>query len=56
MKQHNQKDRSDCKYYDYGDTAPREYGVFCSRNQTRTNVEKCSKCKFYIKDGGAKLC
>jgi len=47
MKKHN--DRDDCKYYDYGYTAPREYGVFCSRNYTPTNLEKCSKCKFYKK-------
>lgn len=45
MKKYNKRDA--CVYYDYGDTAPREYGVFCKRTKDRTTFERCSKCKFY---------
>jgi hypothetical protein len=45
--------KPDCKYYDWGSTAPRDYGAFCKphgdkdlRNLTLT---MCKNCKDYKK-------
>lgn len=41
--------KRDCKFFDWGDTAPREYGVFCRRTKDHTSPERCSNCKSYMK-------
>ena len=34
-----------CRYYDYGRTAPREYGAFCYDKQVPIETVDCSTCK-----------
>jgi len=41
--------RRDCIYYDYGDTAPREYGAFCSYKEVCLTKTICKTCKLYKK-------
>lgn len=45
--------KRDCKYYDWGNTAPREYGAFCAPHNGKDvrTIKKgmCSNCKDYSK-------
>ena len=41
--------KPDCKYYDWGDTAPREYGAFCRATHECLTKEICENCKTYKK-------
>ena len=34
----------DCYYYDYGDSAPTEYGAFCKRKVKNIQDANCSEC------------
>lgn len=42
--------KEDCKYYDYGRHAPREYGVFCEIKKKTLKKEMCEGCKYYGKN------
>jgi len=49
--------KSDCIYYNWGKTCPREYGAFCTHGKlkwfTRTNGKlkpQCWGCKHYKKE------
>jgi hypothetical protein len=33
-----------CKYYDYGRTAPREYGAFCEKKKCGIESANCKDC------------
>jgi hypothetical protein len=35
----------DCPYYDWGKTAPREYGAFCSKKKCTINRAGCGECE-----------
>lgn len=37
-----------CYYYDYGDTAPREYGEFCKKKKTNIKDANCKDCDLYL--------
>ena len=39
----------ECRYYDWGQTAPREYGAFCVAQQQLRLLTKdiCWDCEFY---------
>lgn len=42
--------RPDCKFYSYGDVAPREYGAYCTYNNANveiTSQDTCSGCEAY---------
>ena len=41
--------KRDCKYYDWGRTAPREYGAFCEIKKTLLQDNICKNCKDYNK-------
>jgi len=41
--------KRDCKYYDWGRTAPREYGAFCEDQKTHLTDNICIGCKKYKK-------
>lgn len=34
-----------CRYYDYGDTAPREYGAFCRKEKKIIESVNCDECE-----------
>lgn len=42
--------KRDCIYYDWGDSAPREYGAFCKAKQSGMTYTLCKKCKTYQKE------
>lgn len=35
----------ECIHYDYGDTAPREYGAFCKKKKCNIVDANCAECK-----------
>lgn len=41
--------KPDCIYYDWGDTAPREYGAFCKKTESCLNKNTCENCNSYFK-------
>lgn len=50
-------DKSDCQHLDYGHTAPREYGMFCTRIPGSVQLIRstdCPQCQHY-KPKGAKF-
>lgn len=43
--------KSDCIFYDWGKTAPREYGAFCTYGRRGKSLTgQCMKCKVYKKE------
>ena len=41
--------KQDCLYYDWGDTAPREYGAFCKLTRNCLRKDTCENCNNYRK-------
>ena len=39
-----------CDFRDYGVTCPREYGVYCHKNETFLDFIDCGGCDEYIND------
>jgi hypothetical protein len=39
----------DCPYYDWGKTAPREYGAFCSKKKCTIDRANCGECEENLK-------
>ena len=50
-------DKIDCQHYDYGKSAPRQYGAFCTLTNPATVIysETCKLCKDYQPTQEAKL-
>lgn len=48
--------KPDCHYYDWGDTAPREYGAFCKKTRKPLRENTCEKCNVYQTVRGKKGC
>lgn len=40
----NSNINKNCRYYDYGNTAPREYGAFCRREKKTIENVNCDEC------------
>ena len=41
--------KPDCVHYDWGDTAPREYGAFCKVTCEALSESTCEGCELYEK-------
>ena len=41
--------KPDCVHYDWGDTAPREYGAFCKVTCEPLHKDTCEECELYEK-------
>ena len=39
--------KRDCEHYDFGKTAPSEYGAFCSFHRKWLEHNNCSDCQDY---------
>jgi len=39
--------KRDCIHYDWGKTAPREYGAFCAKEKTGLKENMCKNCRSY---------
>jgi hypothetical protein len=38
--------KRDCEYYDWGNTAPREYGAFCKVKERTIDKANCRECNY----------